>query len=65
LVWSVNFSPDGQTIASGGFDDTIKLWNFDLDKLMKQGCGFINGYLASHPDEEELRSICRQKFDPP
>jgi dipeptidyl aminopeptidase/acylaminoacyl peptidase len=28
-VWSVSFSPDGQTIATGSSDKTVKLWNRD------------------------------------
>jgi len=26
FVYSVAFSPDGQTLASGSWDNTIKLW---------------------------------------
>ncbi|MEA5535721.1 hypothetical protein [Crocosphaera sp. XPORK-15E] len=38
-----------------------KMWNFDLDKLMNEGCGWVDGYLQSHDEEKELRDICLSK----
>jgi WD40 repeat protein len=34
-VLSVAFSPDGQTLASSGKDQTIKLWNPQTGKLIR------------------------------
>ena len=42
-VWSAVFSPDGQMIASGGFDRTIRLWDL-------QG-NLIGRPLEGHTDE--------------
>jgi WD40 repeat protein len=33
-VSTVAISPDGKCLASGGFDDTIKLWNLDTGELL-------------------------------
>jgi hypothetical protein len=38
---------------------TVILWNFDLDKLMQEGCTWIGAYLSSHPEETELQQICQ------
>src|SRR4051794_8624741 len=32
LVFSVAFSPDGKALATGSFDNTVKLWDFATGK---------------------------------
>lgn len=34
-VWAVSFSPDGQILASGSYDETIKLWNVHTGECLK------------------------------
>ncbi len=58
VVDSVAFSPDGKTLANGGRDGKIHLWNIDSGKLKKtllEHQGFING-LAFSPDGKFLAS---------
>ena len=58
-VLSVSFSPDGKTIASGSYDKTIKLWNWDVDRLMALGCDWVHDYLMTNPDvREDDRKMC-------
>ncbi len=33
-VWSVAFSSDGKTLASGSHDETIKLWDINSGKCL-------------------------------
>jgi len=57
-VRSVSFSPDGKTIASSS-GNTIKLWDWDVNRLMASGCKWIHDYLVTNPDaSEDDRKMC-------
>ncbi|WP_341531379.1 ribosome assembly protein 4 (plasmid) [Nostoc sp. UHCC 0302] len=58
-VNSVSFSPDNQTIATASSDRTVVLWDLNLDNLLKDGCNWLNNYLAIHPDTLEELSACQ------
>jgi WD40 repeat protein len=45
-VWSVAISPDGQTLASGSQDKTIKLWNLRTREVQRTLSGHSDWILA-------------------
>ena len=47
IVYSVSFSPDGKTLASGGFDATIRLWDVRTGGLLRTLEGHTKGWISS------------------
>ncbi len=44
-VWSVAFSPDGKTLASGSRDQTVRLWDVETEQLLHILTGHTNEVL--------------------
>ena len=58
-IRSINFSPDGKTLASASDDDTVKLWNLDLDDLVERGCHWLHDYLTTNSTLTDAeRQLC-------
>gem|GEM_PF-3239048 len=55
-VHKVTFSPDSQTIASGGFDSTIRLWDRPSGNVVVWDCKAIVTALAFSPDGGRIAS---------
>jgi WD40 repeat protein len=56
VVARVGISADGKTISSDS-NGTIRIWHFNLDRLLAKGCEQINDYLKNHP-EVNHQEIC-------
>ncbi len=66
LVHAIAISPDGKTVATGGFDNLIKLWEISPDGTLKEKkvlTGHTAGIyaVAFHPKENVLVSASQDK----
>ncbi|WP_217358227.1 WD40 repeat domain-containing protein, partial [Anabaena sp. UHCC 0187] len=59
---SVVFSPNGKTLATASYDDTVILWNLDnltLDPLLVSACDWVKDYLKNSDGvEKDDRILC-------
>ncbi|MEM8615124.1 MAG: TIR domain-containing protein, partial [Cyanobacteria bacterium P01_H01_bin.105] len=57
-VWSAVYSPNGQTVASGGFDNVVRLWDTDGKMIAPPLAGHTNVIwsVAFSPDGQTIAS---------
>src|SRR5438552_1498321 len=56
-VTTIAFAPDGKTLASGGWDETVRLWDVETGKELRRLEGHQQGMIAAltfAPDGKHL-----------
>ncbi len=55
---NASFLPDGSGLSIT-IDGKEVIWSLDIDKLTKDGCEWLNNYLATHPQELKSLKVCQ------
>lgn len=56
LINTISFSPDGKLLASGGYDDSIRLWDVTSGALIRTLIGHVDAvyYIVFSPDGKRM-----------
>ena len=63
IIWQGSFNSSGDHLASAGADGQIRLWNLQMHDLMRQGCRWIEDYLAYGDLSDEERLVCEDIWE--
>jgi WD40 repeat protein len=58
-VTSVSWSNEGKALAVASEDNTVMVWNLDLDDLLTKSCNWLRDYLQNNPKVRPSdRNLC-------
>ncbi len=63
IIWQASFDDSGERLASAGADGQIRLWNLRIQDLMRQGCLWLEDYLAYGDLSEADGTICEDYWE--
>lgn len=63
IILEINFSPDGNIIASVGINNIV-IWNLDINDLQHHACNWLHDYLTTNQNLDKTeRHLCDNSTD--